>query len=114
LILKTHGLEGTRMNLSALVLILSIAAVLKLTLGLTVTLFWKRRRGRRGSKAPAGEQPTESARRPLTVLRRDAGHQSVTMLDGGRGHSVELVYHVDPGRQEMRREARLARAGATP
>lgn len=99
------------MKVSTLVLLLMIVGLLKLMLGLTFALLWERRRASSASKAPAARPPpsTPIAPRVIFVPRLDAGRQMV--IDARGGHSFELAFHMDPGRQHMRSHDAFERAG---
>ena len=86
------------MKVSAIVLVLAVAGLLKLALTLTFVRLWRRRPRAR---------PT--APQLIFVPRLDPGRQVVV---GARSsHSLELAFHPDPGRQEMRDHETCERAG---
>ena len=89
--------QGVRMNVSTLVLVLVVAWWLKLMLGLTLVHLLKRRRAR-----PIAPQL-------IFVPRLDAGCQMV--VDARSGRSLDLAFHLDPGRQQMHGHDAFERVG---
>jgi hypothetical protein len=84
--------------MSAIVLILAVAGLLKLVLTLTFVSLWRRR---------LRVHPT--APELIFVPRPDPGRQAIV---GARSsHSLELAFHPDPGRQEMHDHDAFERAG---
>ena len=86
------------MKVSAIVLVLAVAGLLKLVLTLTFVRLWRRR---------LRAHPT--APELIFVPRLDPGRQ--VFVGARSSHSLELAFHPDPGRQEMHDHDAFERAG---